>query len=92
MPVEASGQERAVLEGLLEQFKINRSELQLPAKENLARSLAKRAAIKGGQKLNQGQMGGLVAGLFSSSNPSFSPDGSTTFFIFETSKMEGLFG
>jgi hypothetical protein len=34
----------------------------------------------------------LVSGLFSSSNPGFSPDGSTTFFIFETSKMEGYFG
>jgi DNA mismatch repair protein MutL len=92
LPVEANGQERTVLEGLLEQFKLNRSELQLPVKENLARSLARRASIKKGQKLNQEQMSGLVAGLFSSSNPSFSPDGSTTFFIFETSKMEGLFG
>jgi DNA mismatch repair protein MutL len=92
LPVEATGQERTVLEGLLEQFKLNRSELQLPVKENLARSLARRAAIKKGQRLNQEQMNGLVAGLFSSSNPSFSPDGSTTFFIFETSKMEGLFG
>ncbi len=91
LPVEATGHEKEVLEGLLEQFKINRSELQLPVKENLARSLARRAAIKSGQKLNQEQLGGLVAGLFSSSNPGFSPDGSTTFFIFETSKMEGYF-
>jgi DNA mismatch repair protein MutL len=91
LPVEATGHEKEVLEGLLEQFKINRSELQVPVKENLARSLARRAAIKNGQKLGPEQMSGLVAGLFSSSNPGFSPDGSTTFFIFETSKMEGYF-
>jgi DNA mismatch repair protein MutL len=91
-PMEAIGKEKEILEGLLEQFKANRSELKLPVKENLARSLAKRASLKSGQKLSLEQMNGLVAGLFSSSNPSFSPDGSTTFFIFETSKMEGYFG
>jgi DNA mismatch repair protein MutL len=91
LPVEATGKEKEVLEGLLEQFKFNRAELQLPAKENLARSLARRMSVKTGQKLSPEQMTGLVAGLFSSSNPGFSPDGSTTFFIFETSKMEGYF-
>jgi len=91
LPIETTGQEKAVLEGLLEQFKANKQELQLPVRENLARSLAKRAALKTGQKLTSEQMSSLVAGLFSSSNPGFSPDGSTTFFIFETSKMEGYF-
>jgi DNA mismatch repair protein MutL len=91
LPVEATGQEKAVLEGILEQFKLNQAELQLPVKENLARSLAKRSAIKTGQKLSMEQMEALVAGLFSSSNPGFTPDGSTTFFIFETSKMESYF-
>ena len=92
LPIEAVGQEKAVLEGLLEQFKQNKTNLQIPVQENLARALAKRAAIKNGQQLSPEQMSGLVAGLFSSSNPSFSPDGSTTFFIFETSKMDEYFG
>ena len=91
LPVEAVGHEKEVLEGLLEQFKFNRAQLQLPVKENLARSLAKRAAIKSGQKLSTELMNGLVAGLFSSTSPGFSPDGTTTFFIFETSKMDGYF-
>jgi DNA mismatch repair protein MutL len=91
LPVEAIGHEKEILEGLLDQFKLNRTELQLPVKENLARSLAKRASIKSGQKLTPELMGGLVAGLFSSTSPGFSPDGTTTFFIFETSKMEGYF-
>jgi DNA mismatch repair protein MutL len=90
-PIEATGREKEILEGLLEQFKRNRSELQLPIKENLARSLAKRTSIKSGQKLTEEQMSGLLAGLFSSTSPGFSPDGTTTFFIFETSKMEGYF-
>jgi DNA mismatch repair protein MutL len=91
LPAEATGQEKVVLEGLLEQFKLNQSELQLPVKENLARSLARRSAIKVGQKLVQEQMEALISGLFSSSNPGFTPAGNTTFFIFETSKMESYF-
>ena len=91
LPIEAVGREKEILEGLLEQFKFNRAELELPVKENLARALAKRTSIKSGQKLTPEQMSGLVAGLFSSSRPGFSPDGNTTFFIFETSKMEGYF-
>jgi DNA mismatch repair protein MutL len=53
--------------------------------------LAKRASIKKGQRLGREEMQALVAGLMACRNPNYSPDGNTTFFIFETSKVESHF-
>jgi len=91
IPADISGGEKELFEGLLEQFKANQAELSLPLKENLARSLAKRAAIKSGQKLKREEMEALVEGLFACNNPNFSPEGSSTFFIFDASKIEDCF-
>ncbi len=91
-PAETPGQnEKELFEGLLEQFKQNQSSLSLPLRDNLARSLAKRAGIKAGQRLSQEEVESLVEELFSCRNPNYSPEGNTTFFIFETSKIENHF-
>lgn len=87
----SAGREKALFEGLLEQFKINQSELSLPLQENLARSLAKRGGIKSGQKLVREEMQSLIDGLFACLTPNYSPDGKPTFFIFETGKIESYF-
>jgi DNA mismatch repair protein MutL len=86
-----TGREKELFEGLLEQFKINQSELSLPLKENLARALAKRACIKTGQKLVKEEMQSLIEGLFSCATPNYTPDGKPTFFIFELPKIEHYF-
>ena len=92
LPTEAAGKnEKDLFEGLIEQFKQNQSALEVPLRDNLARSLAKRAAIRMGQVLTREEMESLVERLFSSHNPNYSPDGNTTFFIFETSKIESHF-
>jgi len=91
LPIDVKGGEKELFEGLMEQFKRNKSELALPVKENLARSLAKRAAIKSSQRLEREELNALVAGLFSCMNPNFSPEGKPTFFIFDTSKIETYF-
>jgi len=92
VPAEAAGfDEKALFEGLLEQFKQNQATLSVPLQDNLARSLARRAAVKKGQILGQAEIESLVDQLFNSHNPNYSPDGSTTFFIFETSKIETHF-
>jgi DNA mismatch repair protein MutL len=83
--------EKELFEGLLEQFKINQSELALPLKENLARALAKRAGIKTGQKLVREEMQSLMEGLFCCTTPNYTPDGKPTFFIFELPKIESYF-
>lgn len=91
IPVDTGSNEKDLLEGLVEQFKKNQSELALPVRDNLARSLAKRAAIKSGQKLAKEEMESLVSGLFACIHPNFTPEGDTTFFIFDTSKIESYF-
>lgn len=87
----SSGREKELFEGLLDQFKINQTELSLPLKENLARALAKRASIKTGQKLVKEEMQALIDSLFACSTPNYSPDGRPTFFIFDVSKIESYF-
>jgi DNA mismatch repair protein MutL len=82
---------KALFEGLLEQFKINQSDLSIPLKENLARSLAKRAGIKAGQKLIKEEMKALIDGLFACATSNYTPDGIPTFFIFELRKIESYF-
>jgi DNA mismatch repair protein MutL len=86
-----SGKEKQLLEGLLEQFKINQAELSVPMNESLARALAKRAAIKAGQKLMAEEMRSLADALVACKTPNYAPDGSPTFFIFEFSKIENYF-
>jgi DNA mismatch repair protein MutL len=86
-----TGQEKELFEGLIEQFKSNQSELSIPIRENLARSLARRASIKSGQKLGKEEMQALVDNLFGCSTPNFAPDGTPTFFIFGLNKIETYF-
>jgi len=91
IPSEITGNEKDLLESLIEQFKRNQAELAVPVRENLASALAKRIAIKSGQKLMAPEMEGLVEGLFACSNPNYSPEGNTTFYVLDTSKIEGFF-
>ncbi len=92
VPAETAGKnEKELFEGLVEQFKQNQATLNLPLRDNLASALARRAAVKAGQKLSKEEMVSIVEGLFSSHNPNYSPEGSTTFYIIETSKLESHF-
>ena len=85
------GSGKSLFEGLIEQFKINQSDLSVPLKENLARSLAKRACIRAGQKLVREEMQALIDSLFACTTSNYSPDGLPTFFIFELRKIESYF-
>jgi DNA mismatch repair protein MutL len=91
VPMGMEGAEKQVFEGLIEQFKINQSELRVPINESLARALAKRAAVPAGRKLAKEEVDAIIGGLFACANPNFSPDGSPTFFTFDASKMEDYF-
>ncbi|MDH4057997.1 MAG: DNA mismatch repair endonuclease MutL [Cyclobacteriaceae bacterium] len=83
-----SGQEKDLFEGLIDQFKSNQSVLSLPLKENLTRALAKRAALKPGERLNQEAMTMLVKELLQCKASGYSPDGEVTYFIFDLAKIE----
>jgi DNA mismatch repair protein MutL len=69
---------KKVIEGLLEQFKLNESELKLKKRENLAVSMARSASIKAGKKLTYDEMKALVDQLFACDMPYTSPIGKTT--------------
>ncbi|WP_114751378.1 DNA mismatch repair endonuclease MutL [Pleomorphovibrio marinus] len=83
--------EKALFEGLLDQFKHFKSELSLDKRENLARSLAKRSSIKKGVKLSQGEMESLVGQLFACQNPNYSPTGNKTFVQLDINKIDSFF-
>ena len=85
------GKEKELFEGLVEQFKVNKAELTIPIRENLARSLAKRSAIKTGHRLDREEMNILIDNLFGCSNPNYAPDGRSTFCIFDLNKIANYF-
>ena len=92
IPADAPvGNEQELLEGLIEQFKWHQAELNLGRRENIARSLAKRSAIRHGHALAQAEMQTLVAQLFASSNPNYAPDGTPTLVILTLDKIGSFF-
>ena len=84
--------EKELFEGLLEQFKNFKNELSLDKRENLARSLSRRASIKKGQRLNPQEMETLVGQLFASQNPNYSPSGNKTFVKLDLNNIHSFFG
>ncbi|MCK6616552.1 MAG: DNA mismatch repair endonuclease MutL [Cyclobacteriaceae bacterium] len=85
------GREKELLEGLIEQFKGNQAELALPLTENLARSLASRASVKAGDKLEPEMMQSIAGELFSCTAPNYNPEGRPTFFILDLPKIQTYF-
>lgn len=64
-----------MLEELIEGFKNNHSVLKLDKRDNLARTLAKNAAIKAGAVLSQEEMNNLIDQLFACNIPGVSING-----------------
>lgn len=92
IPADAPvGNEKELLEGLIEQFKWHQAELNLGRRENIARSLAKRSAIRHGHRLTSPEIQMLIAGLFASSNPNYTPDGTPTLVILTMDKIDSFF-
>lgn len=83
--------EKALFEGLLEQFKHFKSELSLDKRENLARSLARRSAIKRGSKLDMSEMEIIVGHLFACQNPNYGLSGNKTFVKIDLQQIHGFF-
>ena len=79
VPAELKDQNvKKVFESLLEQFKMNESELKLKKHENLAISMARSSAIKSGKKLSNEEMKVLVDELFACEMPYSLPNGKPT--------------
>jgi DNA mismatch repair protein MutL len=88
VPSDLAGKkdELVMIESLLEQYKSNTG-LKLDIKENIARSMARSAAIKSGQHLNTEEMQVLIDQLFACAIPFKSPSGRKCFISLE---LDGL--
>lgn len=87
----AAGQdEQALLEKLLYQYKSD-LELELGTHENLARALARSAAIRRGQALAAPEMQDLIDQLFACATPFKSPGGRNCFITFELEELTKRF-
>ena len=87
-----NGNEKQVLEQLLEQFKNFSSDLKYSKREMLLRSLAGQQAVKGGVALTEQEMQGLVEGLFACVQPNVTPSGRPTYLEFKRDQLEKMFG
>lgn len=92
VPAELAGKkdETKVIETLLEQFRKN-LDFKLDIQENIARSMARSAAIKRGQVLAAPEMQSLIDQLFACSLPFKSPNGRNCFITFELNELEKQF-
>lgn len=88
MPAEVSGNDaKTLLESILENYKLNDTQLKVDARVNLALSLAQNAGIKKGRKLEKIEMQNLVDELFACETPNYDPSGKS---IIQTLKMDEL--
>lgn len=86
-----AGTEQEVFEGLIEQFKINKSALTISIQENLCRSLARRSCIKAGQALQNEEINALIDELFACKTPKFAPDGRATYALLDLNQLKNFF-
>ena len=87
-----SGNEKAVMEKLLEQYKHFSSDVKFSKREKLIRSLAWQHAIKAGTALTEKEMQTLATDLFDCMHPNTTASGSPTFIEFRKEYVEKLFG
>lgn len=80
--------EKELFEHFLEQIKDSKAQINLPKKEMLARSLAKRSALKSGKNLSQLEMNALIDSLFACATPGFTPEGKAILTILSLDFLE----
>ncbi|HKO79991.1 MAG TPA: DNA mismatch repair endonuclease MutL, partial [Chitinophagaceae bacterium] len=86
-----AGNEKYVIDLLIEQYKHFNADLKFSKREKLVRSLAKQQAVKTGIRLTEREMRNLVQDLFASEQPNTTPDGSPTYLEFKQEQLEKMF-
>jgi DNA mismatch repair protein MutL len=86
------GEERSVLENLLEQYKHFTSEIRFSKREKLIRTMARQQAVRPGNVLGEKEMRTLVDELFACLQPNITPGGDPTYIEFKKDYVEKLFG
>ena len=85
------GNEKAVIELLLEQFKHFSSDMKVSRREKVVRCLARQQAIKAGKPLTTAEMEMITQQLFACSTPAVTPGGNPTFVPFREENLERMF-
>ena len=85
------GNEKHIIDILLEQYKHFNPEVKFSKREKLIRSLARQQAIKTGVRLTEREMRQLVNDLFACSQPNSTPDGNPTYLEFKQDHLEKMF-
>ena len=85
------GDEKKMIEELIEQYKMNSSVTRLSKRESLAKSLANSSAIKAGKTLSVQEMKTLIDELFACQNPYTAPNGRFTFITINNDELEKRF-
>ncbi len=86
------GNEKIIIELLLEQYKHFTSDIKFSTREKLIRCVAKQQAIKSGKALAQKEMTVLAEELFRCHVPNVTPNGSPTYLEFKGDYLERMFG
>ncbi|MGK2862333.1 MAG: DNA mismatch repair endonuclease MutL [Chitinophagaceae bacterium] len=86
-----AGNEKKIIDLLLEQYKHFSPDLQFSKREKLVRSVARQQAIKPGVRLTEREMRNLTQDLFSCQQPNVSPDGRPTYLEFKQDQLEKMF-
>lgn len=83
--------EKEVFEGLIEQFKHNAKNLEVPRKESLHRALAKRMAKNKSKQLGDVEVDHLIDQLFGCEQPNYTPGGKPTYVLISLEKINSWF-
>lgn len=82
---------QGLIEGILENFRMNRVEFKLDAHTNLARAMARRLSLKHGKPMNDEEMLALTDALFACEMPYQSPAGKPTLTIIPLADLADRF-
>jgi DNA mismatch repair protein MutL len=85
------GNEKHIIDILLEQYKHFSPDVKFSKREKLIRSLARQQAIKTGVRLTEREMRQLVTDLFACEQPNVTMDGNPTYLEFKQEQLERMF-
>jgi DNA mismatch repair protein MutL len=87
-----AGNEKHIIDLLLEQYKHFSNDLKFSKREKLVRSLARQQSIRTGIRLTEREMRHLLTDLFACEQYNITPDGSPVYLEFRQDQLEKMFG
>ena len=86
------GQEKTIIEQLLEEYKHFNTDANFTLREKLIRSMVKQRRLKAGTSLTENEMQELVTQLLACQQPGQTPDGKPTYLSISKSYLDNFFG